>query len=182
MPTFFGARHLFVVGSAAALAPLEGVANFRLVSSSLPGVYRSAGLEAATALDVASLLDGARVRTIIDLRNDDEIEKAEAAETATEYGRALRSLFDGEAAVGAGCAASEGSGTLVRLRAPLLADVDAFMEEVAARLSPARKAEANLYKTFSGKKYDQLLYDEIARKSNVGLNTSIHRGSNPRLQ
>lgn len=148
---------------------LEGIGNFRAVSPTLPGIYRSAGLERATAYDAASLLDGARIRTIVDLRNDDEIEKAAAK--STSFGRALCGLFDSEAAVGTGCAASEGSGTLARVRAPLLRDTDAFMEEVAARLSGPRKAEAMAYKAFSGKKYDALLYDEIARNRHVGLNT-----------
>ena len=44
---------------------LEGVANFRAVSPSLPGLYRSGTLESATVADVAYLLDGARIRTVV---------------------------------------------------------------------------------------------------------------------
>ena len=55
---------------------LDGVANFRLVSPSLPGIYRSAALERATAADAAEILDRYKIRTIIDLRNEDEIDKA----------------------------------------------------------------------------------------------------------
>lgn len=154
---------------------LENVANFRQVSPSLPGIYRSAALEQATAADVAMLLDGARIRTIVDLRNEDEVEKAWAG--ATPFGRALRKLYDSNAAVGAGCAASEGGGELCRLHVPLLRDTDAFLEEVATRLSPARKAEAMLARTFDGRRYDQLLYDEVARRGQVGLYTVMLRTS-----
>jgi hypothetical protein len=155
------------------LAPsvLSGVGNFRPVSPLLPGVFRSAGLERAGAADVAHLLDGARIRTIIDLRNDDEIEKARGA--STSYGRALCDLFDRGAVVGAGQAASEGAGTLARVQIPLLGDTEAFFDEVAARLPAARKAEANLYRTFDAKRYDRLLYDEVARNRQLGLCTRV---------
>ena len=68
----------WLLARALALAPLEGVANFRAVSPRLPGLYRSAELERATDADAEYLLDTLGVRTIIDLRNDDEIAKARA--------------------------------------------------------------------------------------------------------
>ena len=77
---------------------LTGVYNFRCVSPLLPGLYRSANLEQATAGDAAYLLDGARIRTIVDLRNQDEIDKARAS--STEMGRKLIAEFDAGAAVG----------------------------------------------------------------------------------
>ena len=156
-------------GAATPPLPLDAVCNFRPVCATLPGIYRSAGLEKATAADVASILDSARIRTIIDLRNDDEIEKA--ASTASGFGRALLDHFDSQAAVGAGQPASEGSGNLQRVQVPILGNTEAFMAEVAERLSPARKTEAALYRSFSGAKYDRLLYDEIARNKQLGLYT-----------
>ena len=59
-----------------AASALESIPNFRPVSPRLPGIYRCGDLEQASAADVAHLLDGARIRTIIDLRNDDEIAKS----------------------------------------------------------------------------------------------------------
>ena len=47
----------------------EGVLNLRPVSPSLPGLYRSAAYERETAADAAEILDGLRIRTVIDLRN-----------------------------------------------------------------------------------------------------------------
>ena len=52
------------------------------------------------------LVAGAKIRTIIDLRNDDEIEKSAAS--ASPYGRALLEAYDRGAPVGAGQVASEG--------------------------------------------------------------------------
>ena len=141
--------------------PLEGIANCRPVSSSLPGLFRSAALEQATAADAAQLLDGMRIRTIVDLRNDDEIERAQAE--SSPFGRALVAAFDRGCAVGPGCAASEGRGVLRRYHVPLLSNTEGFFEEVARRMSPARQAEALLYRGFDGRKYDQLLYDEVGR-------------------
>ena len=140
---------------------LEGVANFRAVSPSLPGLYRAGALERATAADVAYLLDGARIRTIIDLRNDDEIDGAWRA--SSEFGRALRGAYDGLAPVGPGKPASEGAGVLRRAQVPLLVDADAFLDEVARSLSPARRAEAAMYRAFDMRRHDRLLYDEVAR-------------------
>lgn len=158
--------------------PLDAIANFRPVSpTTLPGIYRAAGLEKATAADVAEVLDGARIRTIIDLRNQDEIDKA--AKTETDFGRALLDLFDGQAAVGAGEPASEGSGNLRRFHVPILEDADAFLEEVAERLPPARKAQAAFFKGFDGKRYDRLLYDEIARNRQLGLYTVMCKTGAP---
>ena len=154
----------------AALA-LEGVKNFRAVSPSLPGMYRSAGLEQATAADAAYILDAAKVRTIIDLRNDDEIETAERS--ATDFGRQLVAAYDSGAMVGPGCVASEGSGRLRRVHVPLLCNVDAFFDGVAAQLSPQKKAEAMAYKTFDAKRYDKLLYDEVARGKQTLLYTTM---------
>ena len=150
---------------------LEGIKNFRPVSPSLPGIYRSAALETATAADVAHFLDGAKIRTIIDLRNDDEIDKARRE--GTDYGLALVDAYNNRAPVGRGQIASEGSGYLRRVRVPLLCDVDAFFEGVASQLSPAKKAEAMAYKTFNAKRYDQLLYDEVAKGKQTLLYTTM---------
>lgn len=149
---------LFLVPTAACL---EGIQNFRRVSPSLPGLYRSAALERATAADAAFLLDGAKIRTIIDLRNDDEIDRARARDS-TAFGRAIIEAYDRRAPVGSGELASEGSGTLRRVHVPILQDVDGFFDAVDAQLSPAKKAQALAYKAFDMKRYNQLLYDEVA--------------------
>ena len=154
---------------------LEGIANFRLCSPSLPGIYRAGGLEQATAADVANILDGAKIRTIIDLRNDDEIEKSAAS--ASPYGRALLDAYDRGAPVGAGQIASEGSGVLQRLNVPILCDADGFLDEVANRLGPAAKAKAAMVRTFDGKGYDRILYDDIAKKRQLGLYTVMLKTS-----
>ena len=91
----------------------EGVLNLRPVSPSLPGLYRSAAYERATAADAAEILDGLRIRTVIDLRNNDEIHRAQA--TATPYGRALFAAYRDGARVGPGQLASEGTGRLHRV-------------------------------------------------------------------
>lgn len=155
----------------ACAASLEGVRNFRRVSASLPGIYRSAGLEGASLADAAELLDGARIRTIIDLRNADEIEKA--ARRSTAAGRALLAAYQRGEKVGSGCLASEGSGYLAWHNVPLLADVDGFFEAVEAQLNPVRKAEALVLKAVNGRRYNQFLYDEVARGKQLLLNTCI---------
>ena len=58
----------------ASIVPLEGVRNCRAVSARLPGIYRAAQLEAASASDAVMLCQTLGVCTVIDLRNDDEIE------------------------------------------------------------------------------------------------------------
>ena len=132
--------------------PQLSIANLRPVSSSLPGIYRSAAFEQATDADAALILDGVRIRTVLDLRSQDEIDRAYAA--ATPVGRALFDAYADGAAVGPGELASEGTGRLSRVHVPLLADVDAFWAEVATRLSPARRAEALLYRSVDGKRYE----------------------------
>jgi hypothetical protein len=153
------------LSSVGALTPtmvcLDGVHNFRPVSPLLPGLYRSAALEQATASDAAIILDSARIRTIVDLRNQDEIDRARAQ--STEMGRKLLAAFDGQAAVGPSQVASEGAGVLTRHHVPLLGDVDGFLDEVATRLSPAKKAQAAMYRAVDMRRHDQLLYDELAR-------------------
>ena len=166
---------LLALTFASSATALEGVLNFRPVSAaSLPGMYRSASLEKATAADVAEILDGAKIRTIIDLRNNDEIAKARA--DSTDFGRALIDAYDANAKVGPGQLASEGSGVLRRINVPLLCDVDAFFDGVAEQLSPAKKAEALTYKAFNAKRYDRLLYDEVAKGKQVTMSA---RGPNP---
>jgi hypothetical protein len=134
--------------------PQLNVQNLRPVSPSLPGIYRSAAFEQATDADAALILDGMRIRTVIDLRSQDEIDKALAA--ATPVGRALFAAYADGAPVGPGQLASEGTGRLRRVHVPLLADVDAFWEFVATKLSPAKRAEAMLYRSVDGKRYDRL--------------------------
>ena len=147
--------------------PQLNVQNLRPVSPSLPGIYRSAAFEQATDADAALILDGVRIRTVLDLRSQDEIDKALAA--ATPVGRALFAAYADGAPVGPGELASEGTGRLRRVHVPLLADVDAFWVEVATRLSPAKKAEAMLYRSVDGKRYDRLLYDELPRQASPQL-------------
>ena len=147
--------------------PQLNVQNLRAVSPSLPGIYRSAAFEQATDADAALILDGVRIRTVLDLRSQDEIDKALAA--ATPVGRALFAAYADGAPVGPGELASEGTGRLRRVHVPLLADVDAFWVEVATRLSPAKKAEAMLYRSVDGKRYDRLLYDELPRQASPQL-------------
>lgn len=153
---------MMLVGAASAMTPVRGVQNLRPVSPSLPGLYRSAAFEQATAADAAEMLDGLKIRTVVDLRGQDEIDRAQA--TATPIGRALFAAYHDGAKVGPGQLASEGTGYLRRVHVPLLEDRDAFWAEVAARLSPKRKAELMLYRSFDGKRYDKLLYDELARQ------------------
>ena len=123
------------------------------------------------------LLDGLRIRTVLDLRSQDEIDKALAA--ATPVGRALFNAYADGAPVGPGQLASEGTGRLRRVHVPLLADVDAFWNEVATRLPPAKKAEAMLYRSVDGKRYDRLLYDELPRQGHSLLYTCMLRSAGP---
>eukprot|EP00908_Phaeocystis_cordata_P020680 Transcript_32337.p1 GENE.Transcript_32337~~Transcript_32337.p1 ORF type:complete len:304 (+),score=74.66 Transcript_32337:140-1051(+) len=153
----------------------EGVLNLRPVSPSLPGLYRSAAYERATAADAAEILDGLRIRTVIDLRNNDEIHRAQA--TATPYGRALFAAYRDGAPVGPGQLASEGTGRLHRVHLPLLGDTDAFWTEVATRLPPARNAQALLYRSVDGRRYDRLLCDELARQGHELLYTAMLRST-----
>eukprot|EP00965_Chrysotila_dentata_P229971 6197509-Pleurochrysis_carterae.AAC.2 len=155
----------------AAACSLQGVRNFRSVSRSLPELYRSGCLEQATDADAAHILDSARIRTIIDLRNDDEIRKAR--DCATEFGQKLLMEFQHNSPVGHGCVASEGTGCLSWHHVPLWANTDGFFDEVERRMSAVRKAEAAVYKSMSGKKYNQLLYDEVARGKQQLLYTAM---------
>lgn len=157
--------------------PQLNVQNLRPVSPSLPGIYRSAAFEQATDADAALILDGMRIRTVIDLRSQDEIDKALAA--ATPVGRALFAAYADGAPVGPGQLASEGTGRLRRVHVPLLADVDAFWEFVATKLSPAKRAEAMLYRSVDGKRYDRLLYDELPRQGHSLLYTGMLRSAAP---
>ena len=116
--------------------PQLNVQNLRPVSPSLPGIYRSAAFEQATEADAALLLDGLRIRTVLDLRSQDEIDKALAA--ATPAGRALFNAYADGAPVGPGQLASEGTGRLRRVHVPLLADVDAFWNEVCCACACGR--------------------------------------------
>ena len=142
-------------------SPTEGVRNFRRVSPRLPGLFRSGGLESMTENDAAFLLDRAKIRTIIDLRNSDEIEKA--ASEATPVSALFRAAYDSGAPVGPGRLASEGSGVLRRIHVPLYEDVDGFFDEIEKRLSPGKKAEALMYKAFNTEKYNKVLYDEVSK-------------------
>ena len=168
--------HNLLLSSAAACRSLEGVQNFRPVRS-LPGLFRSASLEQATASDAAFLLDSARVRTIVDLRNDDEIARARA--TATPVGLSLLAAFDSGAAVGASCIASEGGGVLRRFQVPLLGDVDGLLDEVAARLPTAKRMEAALYRTVDMRRHDRLVYDALSQGKQQLLYTSMIASAPP---
>jgi len=102
--------------------PFDGIRNFRTVSASLPGLYRSAALEAATEADAAALLDGFRIRTVLDLRSADEIVRARSA--ATRAGTQLLAAYERGEPVGPGRLASCGGGCLRRVHVPLLGDVE----------------------------------------------------------
>lgn len=190
---------LLTVSSAGLLLPQDGVLNFRRVSPSLPGLYRSAALEQASERDAARILDSAKVRTLIDLRSEDEIERAACA--ATSAGARLIEAYDRGAPVGAGCLASEGCGHLRRIHVPLLGDVEvpappihappaaplalcaayasaatppqAFFEEIERRMPAQRKAKAMVLRGFSGKAYDQMLYDEVTNGGHDLLYTAM---------
>lgn len=157
------------------LVALDGVSNFRAVSASLPGLYRSAALDSATDAAAAYILDGARIRTIIDLRNEDEIFRAQRR--ASRVGRLLTAAYNNGAAVGAGKLASEGCGVLRRYHVPVYENVDGFFEEVERRLRPAKRAEALLYKSFDTKKLSRLLYDEVSRGRQQLLYTAMLRAN-----
>jgi hypothetical protein len=113
---------LLATAAAGVQLPVDGVRNFRSVSYSLPGLYRSGALEAASERDAARILDSARIRTVLDLRSDDEIERARRS--ATRAGARLVDAYSRGEPVGAGCLASEGSGKLRRVHVPLLGDVE----------------------------------------------------------
>ena len=157
------------------LVALDGVGNFRPVSASLPGLYRSAALDSATDAAAAYILDGARIRTIIDLRNNDEIFRAQRR--ASRVGRLLTAAYNNGAAVGAGELASEGCGVLRRYHVPVYESVDGFFDEVERRLHPAKRAEALLYKSFDTKKLNRLLYNEVSRGRQQLLYTAMLRAN-----
>jgi len=162
----------------AAVPQLQGVFNFRPVSPSLPGLYRSANLDQATAADAAYILDGAKVRTIIDLRNQDEIERA--ATEATEFGQKLLRAFDEGASVGTSQVASEGHGRLSRHHVPLMEDVDGFLDAIASRLPAAKKAQAAVLRSFDMRKHDQLVYDALAKGKQQLMYTAMLQSTSPR--
>lgn len=143
---------------------VRGVRNFRRVSARLPGIFRSGSPETATASDVEQLA-ALGVRHVIDLRNFDEIARARTEEKSTPEGRALAERLD-----------ADGSGWM-RLHLPLLDDMDAFFDAVEAQLPMTKKAEALLYKTLSGRKLNELLYEHIADGGNAVLNTAMLAGS-----
>lgn len=154
---------------------LEGVRNFRAVAPSLPGLYRSAGLENATDWDAALILDSARIRCVLDLRSDDEIERARRG--ASRAGRSLLAAFERGARVGAGCVASEGNGRLRRVHVSLFGDLEAFFAVVEGRMPAQSKARAFLTRGFSGKAYDQLIYEELASGGHELLYTAMLQAS-----
>lgn len=204
---------LLATAAAGVQLPMDGVRNFRRVSHSLPGLYRSGALESATERDVARILDSARIRTVLDLRSDDEIKQARCS--ATRAGARLLDAYNRGEPVGPGCLASEGSGRLRRVHVPLLGDVEvrgrfihgmlssarqstperawtdfvhrrepaprarrtshaqAFFEEVEARMPAGRKAKAMILRGFSGKAYDQMLYDELTHGGHELLYTAM---------
>jgi len=167
---------LYACASIGSANVLQGVRNFRAVSPALPGLFRSASLEGMTEHDAAFLLDCAKIRTIIDLRSQDEIDKA--AEDSTHTAALFRAAYDDGAPVGAGRLASEGSGFLRRIHVPLFEDVDGFFEEVEKQLNPVQKAQALMYKTLKAEQYVKLLYNEVARGKQHLLYSAMLR-SNP---
>lgn len=166
---------LLVSTTHAMVTTTPGVLNLRPVSPSLPGIFRSGELDRASDADAAHLLDSLRIRTLIDLRSQDEIDKAAAS--GSPVGRALMAAFRDGAPVGPGQLASEGSGQLRRYHVPLLADIEGFWSELGSRLGPARKAEAAIYRTVDARRYDQLLYDELARQKHELLYTVMLRSA-----
>lgn len=142
---------LLLIAPARALAPLEGVANFRLVTPLVPGLYRCAELERASDADADFLLNELGVRTIVDLRNDEEV--AEARRTLSGGGQRL---------VGAGASPE-------RVHLPPLGNIDAFFDAVAASLPAGRRLQALAWLLFDGGKRDQLLRDELTREGTPRL-------------
>lgn len=139
-----------------ASAAVSGVQNFRAVSPSLPRVYRSAALDHITHSGLDELRSR-QVRTVIDLRNSDEVARARAK--ASSGGEALWQAFEEE--------------EIQRVHVPILRDVDAFFDEVERRLPPTRAAEAFLWRCVDGQRLTRLLYDEVSRGGNALLNTAM---------
>ena len=137
---------------------LAGIRNFRAVSSRLPGVYRSAAVETATAED-CELLAAHGITCVIDLRNADEMAKARAK--ATPHGLALAERLD--------C----GDGRWRRIHVPVLNDMDAFFDAIEAQLPVAKRAQALLFRGFSGEQLNRLLYDALSEGGNAVLNTAM---------
>ena len=126
----------------------KNVLNFRPVSPLLlPGLYRSATLDSATSEDAELVLSDLRIRTFIELRNDNELTKAESF---SDGGRRLREVAK-----------------IVRL--PLLEDVDGLFGSVVETLPLNKRVEAGFLKAFSGRSYDKVVLEELTREGGPGL-------------
>jgi rhodanese-related sulfurtransferase len=153
-----GVGILGLLGLARGELGVVGVRNFRPVTSRLPGVFRSGSPEMATAEDLRAL-ERLNVCTMVDLRTNEEVERARA--NATPEGRQLAESLD----------ANEGRWR--RIHVPVLDDMDGFFDAIEAQLPLARKAEALLYRAVSGQKLNELLYAQLSEGGNAVLNTAM---------
>jgi protein tyrosine/serine phosphatase len=152
------------MGPAFSGGEVRGVQNFRRVSARLPGIYRSGSPETATGSDVEALAS-LGITHVVDLRNFDEIARARTEDKSTPEGRALAELLE-----------ANDSGWM-RVHLPLLDNMDTFFDAVEAQLPLGKKAEALLYKTLSGRAFNELLYKRLADGGNAVLNTAMLAGS-----
>ena len=152
---------------------LAHVANFRAVSQKLPRLYRSAHLDAVDEKDIALLLDKFQIRTLVDLRSLDEINAA----TLSKPAQLMRTAFKTNRKCGPGELASEGSHRLKIVHAPLLGNVDAFFDQVERMMPPTKRAQALALRSFSGKRYDQFLCDQISAGKQQILYTAMLRSA-----
>ena len=118
------------------------IKNFRPAVDTLPGVYRSANLDACSEEDAAALLEllGPRGR-VVDLRSDDEIVKGRAKRTPGSA-----ALYD-----------ALGDRALHR---PLLF-ADRFWGDMSAQLSPAERVAAEVKSIFVRGALDQAMADKL---------------------
>lgn len=137
------------------LSPLSGVENFRPVSSRVPGLFRSATLDRATAEDASYLIDELNVTTVVELRNADEMM------CPTSPGADL--LF----------------GSVERVHLPLMADIDALFFAVVASLPPLRKLQAYALLATDARGFDELVRTELSRDGPGLLYSSILASAQP---
>ena len=129
-------------GMAANPPSFSTIKNFRPAVDTLPGVYRSANLDACSEEDAAALLallgPGGKV---VDLRSDDEIVKGRAKRTPGSV-----ALYD-----------ALGDRALHR---PLLFS-DRFWGDMSAQLSPAERVAAELKSIFTRGALDQAMANKL---------------------
>lgn len=145
---------LFVIAQAFFLCSavsLDGVKNFRSVGG-CSGVFRSAGLEDVSLSSAKHLVDpinpllGEPLGSIIDLRNQDERTKRSQGEGASHL---YSNLVDYGMVTEAFSRREKRDNNLPKLyHVPLLGDVDAFWDEVIARMPAGDRVAATLQTIF----------------------------------